>query len=464
MNQNVYVNRTLNLKKISYIGFDMDHTLIRYNSFNFEALAHRTILKKLVTQKHYPESILTLPFEFDRAIRGLVMDRRKGNVLKLNRYAGIRMSRHGLQPIDYQNQKTLYKSIYIDLSDPNYLAIDTAFSIALGLLFAQLVELKETAEKDRLPTFDVISRDIEECLDEAHRDGTLKDEVKKNLGVYIIKDPDVVRGLERFKRHGKKLFLLTNSNYQYTKLLLDYAINPFLERHKDWSEIFEYVLVGAQKPRFFWDKLPFFKITNPLDGTMMNHESAVTPGIYHGGCASVFTRNLNVSGEDILYIGDHIYGDIVRLKKDCNWRTGLVVEELADEIKKIKLSRPLDNEIAMLMAEKDPFEQEIVQMMTAHKERDAKVDETRYQDLQKRINVIDQKISQLITTHQLSFNRYWGEIMRIGNEESFFASQVERFACVYMSQLKDLLECSPRTYFRSHRRVLAHEVQYEDEI
>jgi len=26
----VYVNRTLNLKKIKYLGLDMDHTLVRY--------------------------------------------------------------------------------------------------------------------------------------------------------------------------------------------------------------------------------------------------------------------------------------------------------------------------------------------------------------------------------------------------------------------------------------------------
>ena len=35
----VFVNRTLNLKRIKYIGLDMDHTLIRYNTENFERLA-----------------------------------------------------------------------------------------------------------------------------------------------------------------------------------------------------------------------------------------------------------------------------------------------------------------------------------------------------------------------------------------------------------------------------------------
>jgi FMN phosphatase YigB (HAD superfamily) len=70
----VYVNRTLNLKRIRYLGFDMDHTLIRYNTANFEALAHRIMLEKLVADKGYPDSILKLEFSFDRAIRGLVID------------------------------------------------------------------------------------------------------------------------------------------------------------------------------------------------------------------------------------------------------------------------------------------------------------------------------------------------------------------------------------------------------
>ena len=50
----VYVNRTLNLKRIRFLGFDMDHTLVRYQSENFEALAHRIMLEKLVSDKNYP--------------------------------------------------------------------------------------------------------------------------------------------------------------------------------------------------------------------------------------------------------------------------------------------------------------------------------------------------------------------------------------------------------------------------
>ena len=70
MSQKVYVNRTLNLKRIRYIGLDMDHTLIRYHSKEFEKLSHSVIKEKLIKNKYYPESVRELEFDYDLAIRG----------------------------------------------------------------------------------------------------------------------------------------------------------------------------------------------------------------------------------------------------------------------------------------------------------------------------------------------------------------------------------------------------------
>ena len=80
MSQKVYVNRTLNLKRIKYIGLDMDHTLVRYNSENFERLSHSIIISKLIKNKSYPETLKKLVFDYNYAIRGLVIDREKGNL------------------------------------------------------------------------------------------------------------------------------------------------------------------------------------------------------------------------------------------------------------------------------------------------------------------------------------------------------------------------------------------------
>lgn len=453
----VYVNRTLNLKKIRYIGVDMDHTLIRYNSENFEKLSHQTMIDKLIKSKGYPESLRKLPFDYNFAIRGLVIDRKKGNLLKLNRYTAIRASYHGMKPLDFKTHQKLYRSTYIDLSNPDYMAVDTFFSISLAILFAQIVELKDTDTATKFPEYAQIADDVLEALDESHRDGSLKDVVKKNLDKYIIKDESVVKGLEKFKKHGKKVFVVTNSDFHYTKLLLDYAINPFLKEHKSWKDVFELVITLAQKPKFFYDNSQKFLVVNPEDGSMTNLNEKLGPGIYQGGCARKFTDDLSLEGDDILYIGDHIYGDILRLKKDCNWRTAMVIEELDHELENNKKAEPVNGDIEVLMKKKEPLEDELTDLMTRKIEKDGTVSEHQIDTLQRSISEIDGQISQFIKKQQANYNHHWGQLMRAGNEESYFAYQLDRYACVYMTKLPDLLEQSPRTYFRAPRRPLSHE-------
>ena len=453
----VFVNRTLNLKRIKYIGLDMDHTLIRYNTENFERLSHTTIMNKLVLRKNYPEQIKKLQFDFHFALRGLVVDRKKGNLLKLNRYTAIRNSFHGLKPLDFKTHQKVYKSTYIDLSKSDYIPIDTSFSYSLAHAYSQLVELKDSDISLKLPDYAQMADDVIDALDEAHRDGSLKSEVRRNLPHYIIKDENVVRGLEKFKKHGKKIFVLTNSDFEYTKLLLDYAINPFLKDKQTWLDLFEVVITFAQKPKFFYDNGKFLKV-NSETGTMTNIDEKLTPGVYQGGNAAKFTEDFELDGDDILYIGDHIYGDILRLKKDCNWRTAMIIEELENELKQNSEAEPVIQEIDSLMRKKEPFEDELTDLMTKKIEKESAVDEKRISHLQDLITEIDTQISQLIKKQQSLYNPNWGQLMRAGNEESYFAYQMERYACVYMNQISDLFDLSPRTYFRAPRRPLSHEV------
>ncbi len=458
MNSRVYVNRTLNLKRIRYIGLDMDHTLIRYKVEEFEALSHTIIKEKLVKNKNYPSLLLDLPFDYRLAIRGLVIDRQMGNILKLNRHSAIRTSHHGSTPIDFKTQQKLYKSIYIDLSDKNYLAVDTAFSISLATLFSQVVDLKEHHPHLMLPDYARLADDVLYALDEGHRDGSIKETVKKDLDKYIIKEADLVAGLEKFKKHGKKIFIVTNSDFFYTKLLLDYAINPFLKEHNSWLDLFEIVVTNGQKPRFFYDDLRYLRV-NPVDGTMSNVNDKLTQGVYQGGSAQVFTKDLELEGDEILYIGDHIYGDILRLKKDCGWRTAMVIEELTDELKGNREAEPINQEIEILMKKKEPLEDEFTQLMTGRSEGIPSDSSSQSLEiLHKKIIEIDSHISVLIRKQQMIYNENWGQMMRAGNEESYFAHQVDRYACVYMAKLSDLFELSPRTYFRAPRRSLAHEI------
>jgi HAD superfamily 5'-nucleotidase-like hydrolase len=456
MSNSVFANRILNMKQIKYIGLDMDHTLIRYKTKNFEALVYQLVIDVLTKHKDYPKEIKTFTFNFEDAIRGLVVDSKNGNILKLSRYGSIRQSYHGTKKINYPDQKLFYRSTYVDLGDPNYMAIDTSFSIAFCILYSQLIDLKDKLPHT-LPNYKIIALDVLNAVDQVHANGSLKKHITDNLAHFVIKEKKVVEGLKQYIRHGKKIFILTNSEYYYTKLLLDYAINPFLDPGESWQNLFEYTITLANKPRFFYDKLRFLNI-NPDNGCMMNLTGPITPGIYQGGHATKFTDDLALNGDEILYIGDHIYGDILRLKKDCNWRTALVVEDLGEEIAAQKKALPIEKKIATAMATKKALEQTYIHVHT--KRLDEKTDQyaTELRELQTQLSAIDLELSQLIKTQLTFYNSKWERVFRAGAEESYFAYQVDRYACIYMEKLSDLFNYSPLSYFRANRRLLAHDI------
>lgn len=459
MTSNVFVNRILNLKKIKYLGLDMDHTLIRYNINNFEGLVYQYVIEELIAQKQYPETIRHLTFKFDEVIRGLVIDSKNGNILKVNRHGAIRQSCHGTRPIQFDEQKNFYRSTYVDLNDPNYMVIDTSFSIAFCLLYAQLVDLKDANPSD-YRNYNVIATDVLSAVDRVHADGKLKGYIAQHMESYVIKDPAVVAGLKRFKQHGKKIFIVTNSDFYYTRLLLDYAITPFLDAGETWQDLFEYVITLSDKPRFFYDKIRFLRI-DPETGLMSNYTGPLTPGVYQGGTATKFSESLQLSGEEILYVGDHIYGDILRLKKHCNWRTALVVDELGAEIKGQMNAWPIEKKIIEAMAVKNQYEQEHIRLYTLGHDNHTKAYESELDALQLKITALDRDIASLLQAQHAFFNPKWDRVFRAGAEESYFAYQVERYACIYMEKLSDLLMQSPITYFRPKRRLLPHDLEFE---
>lgn len=453
----IYVNRTLNMKQIAAIGLDMDYTLVRYDSEAFEVMTYKEIKTKLLEMKNYPKVVGDLKFQLNRAIRGLVIDKPHGNVLKLSTYSKVKQSYHGLTEMDFKTQQKIYQGLTIDLNDSDRFAIvDTTFSIAYCVLYMQIVDLKDTHPDLNFPDYKTIEEDLLEALDTSHRDGTLKGEVKKNVKKYIVQDANAVAALERFKLHGKKLWVITNSDYDYTKLLLDYAINPFLKNHKSWHNLFNIVITAASKPKFFTDKLPLLQV-DLASGMLRNHHGLIVDGVYQGGCAQTVQKSSGLSGEQILYLGDHIYGDVLQIKKTCNWRTALVIDELLHETDANLKSEAMNFEINDLMKQKITLEQKLDELFDKEIEKGKKPDKAKIQEQFGKIEKIDKRIGKLIRSHTKFYNDFWGETMRAGVEPSRLAGQIEKYACIYMAKVSDFIDHSPRTYFRPKKKTLPHE-------
>lgn len=450
----IYINRTLNMRKIKALGFDMDYTLVRYNTENFERLAYYAIIDKLIAKLGYPEEIKNLKFDFKRMIQGLVINKANGHILKLSLHGRVKTSYLGNTRLEFKTQQEIYGGKEVDLNHPDIVSLDTNFAMSKGILYGDLVEFY----KNRIdhPGFSKLADDLQSMLDRCHQDGTLKEEVRRNISTYIIQDPELPLLMENYKKYGKRLILITNSDFNYSKLLMEYTFDPFLKEHKSWMDLFEVVITYSCKPRFFTDRSYFLKI-DPATQTMTNFDAPITHGIYQGGNAGKLQKDLGLKSDEILYLGDHIYGDVVAIKKTFNWRTALVFDPLVEELKSIKASKPIQEEIDRDMRLKNNLERRLNDIYAQKIEQGMAVDQSDKDDIYQQIDELNAKISKNIEKYQDAFNPYWGELMRSGLEESRLAGQVEKYACLYFEKVSDLLRLSPRSYFIPERRVLAHE-------
>ena len=220
-------------------------------------------------------------------------------------------------------------------SSEDYAYLDTLFCLPEACLYAKLVDLIDRLNLEgklkRKFDYQKVSSELRQCIDGVHRDGSLKAVITDNLPLYIEKDPSLPKLLLHFIQGGKKLFLLTNSEYYYTNIIMTYLLNDEVPGYDNWQDYFEFIIVSACKPRFFLQSADLEKLDVDEFGVEISQE--VCPKVYRGGYFKNLEERLGVFGESILYFGDHTFGDILKSKQTCGWRTVMVILELEDESK-----------------------------------------------------------------------------------------------------------------------------------
>src|ERR1700744_5736576 len=116
----VFVNRNLRMDEVEMIGFDMDYTLALSLQRNLESLSIQCTLDKLIAKRGYPEAFRALDYDPSFAVRGLVVDRRYGNIFKADRYGHVGRVYHGKKEVSREERHRLYRLERIRLSSPRY--------------------------------------------------------------------------------------------------------------------------------------------------------------------------------------------------------------------------------------------------------------------------------------------------------------------------------------------------------
>lgn len=481
--QRIYTNRSLRMGSIRAIGFDMDHTLALYDREPFEQLTFDLAVERLIGEFGYPDSIRDVQYNRDAIIRGLVVDKRAGNLLKMDLHGYIVAAMHGTRTLDKDARQKQYRNRRINLAMPRYQSFDTLFSMPEGSLFAALVDRVESGKDDALAAIPVsrIFDDVRGAVDRIHGDGSLKKYIMEDLERFFVHDETLRPTLLRFRAFGKKLFLLTNSEHYYTEAVMGHLLST---PDQDWKELFDLVVVESGKPQFFAEGRPEEVLS----------EAAGQAPVVRGGQARMIERRLSATGDEALYFGDHTYGDILRSKKTVGWRTAMIVHELGREIRIRERRRPLLRELkdivgrlqdlardadelgilAMLMEKllQDPDHAAVPEWVSGFAGRElrdfcsletpdrerrlGRVRDT-LQGLEFLIQQSESRAALLRQQIRVSYNPNWGALFREDSQLSRFGHQVKEFACIYTSSVANFLNYPGNHYFVASEEHLPHE-------
>jgi HAD superfamily 5'-nucleotidase-like hydrolase len=460
----IHGNRTLNLRSIRAIGYDMDYTLIHYRVEEWERSAFEHTRERLRAAGWPVEDMV---FDPESVIRGLTIDLELGNLVKPTRFGYVIRASHGTQFLEFDRLRSEYEAVTVDLAEDRWVFLNTLFSLSEASLYAQLVDRYDAGVLPKINGYADLYKRIRSALDAAHMEGQLKEEILADPDRFVVPDPEVVLTLLDQKHAGKRLLLITNSDWNYAKPIMTYAFDPHLPEGTTWRDLFDAIVVSAEKPTYFMGRRPMYRIVDEESGLLEPHRGTVDPGtVLVGGDAIQMETHLGLHGAEILYVGDHLYADVSVTKATLRWRTALILRELESEIEAAQAFRAREARLQALMGTKGRLERELAHARLdllraragyAAADGDADTADARAEEIRGRLSALDDEITPLAIAAGELRNPAWGPLMRSGNDKSLFARQVERYADVYTSRVSNFLRATPFGFLRAARVNLPHD-------
>eukprot|EP00934_Nitzschia_sp_Nitz4_P005409 Nitzschia sp. Nitz4//scaffold33_size148984//21076//23231//NITZ4_002913-RA/size148984-processed-gene-0.156-mRNA-1//-1//CDS//3329548382//5399//frame0 len=480
--RDIFCNRELRMAKISSVGFDMDYTLAQYHQPAFDLLAFNGAKQKMVEKLGYPKEVLDFEYNHTHWTRGLIIDTERGNFLKIDRHRYVRVANHGLTEISSALRKELYSKNFNKVesfTEKSYINMDTLFQFVHAHLFALLVEMKDRSEHDffKGKSYASMYKDIHTCVDLCHRDGHIKDEVARNPEKYVVLDEGMISMLRRFRDFGVKTFLLTNSFWDHTSAVMNFLyhgkkVDMDLQRKNEWIELFDLCIVGSCKPAFMLDKYLQLYRLNTEDGSLLNTDGLYEIDalgengaqkfldrgkVFQGGNWQHLHKMLEVdSGDEILYVGDHLYSDVLRSKRTLGWRSLFIMPELEDEIRVFHHKLPMRLKIERLRLLREELLARADELRSG---LDADSPETKklLNEMSHDDGLLKSALAELASRWHAAFHPIWGAMFNAGYQGSRFAFYVENYACLYTSKASNLGLISKQKCFRTAVELVPHD-------
>lgn len=464
----VFVNRDMRFSNIDWIGFDMDYTLAIYRQEAMDKLSVDLTVERML-KRGYPAYLKNLQYDIRFPIRGLLVDKRYGHVLKMDRFKVVHRGYHGMRRLPNEEIAALYHDKRIRPHTPRYHWIDTLFALSEVTSYSAIVDAME--KKGERIDYDKLFQDVRASIDEAHADGTVYKNITADIAAFIEREPELARTLHKLRSGGKRLFLLTNSPFGYTDQVMNHILANVMPEYPSWRHYFEFVICSAGKPRFFQDGRPLME----RDGDVLRpvREKLERGKVYEGGNLEEFERLVGMRSSSVLYVGDHIYGDILRSKKESSWHTLMVIQEMDAELAAYEAcqddlvrQRSLDEARNKLEDELRYHQARIKELGKVggslppedENERERSREKRALERVRAELRSITTEYEMLAERISQRFHPYWGPLLKEQNEMSSFGLQVDLYADIYTRRVSCLRAYSPQQYFHSPYDLMPHEL------
>ncbi|MGH0148762.1 UNVERIFIED_CONTAM: hypothetical protein FKN15_040380 [Acipenser sinensis] len=475
----IFANNEMSLEDTEIYGFDYDYTLAFYSN-RLHTLIFNIARDILIEEHRYPEGLRAYEYIPDFAIRGLHYDVQKALLMKIDAFHYIQLGTvyRGLHPLSDKEVIAMYEGSHVPLEQmsdfygkrPGKAGCESA-TAEVDAVLRKLAENKKKMFLITNSPFDfvdrgmnyIVGKDWRDLFDvvivQADKPGFFNDKRKpfrrvNHKGVLlwdrihrlekgqIYKQTHAV--LRKLAENKKKMFLITNSPFDFVDRGMNYIVG------KDWRDLFDVVIVQADKPGFFNDKRKPFRRVNHKGVLLWDRIHRLEKGqIYKQGNLYEFLRLTGWRGSKVLYFGDHIYSDLADLTLKHGWRTGAIIPELRSEIKIMNTK-----EYVHLMTWLQGLTG-LLERMQVH--RDAESQMVLKQWIQER------EVMRLRTKN--IFNNQFGSLFRTYHNPTYFSRRLSRFADIYMASLSCLLNYDLHHTFFPRRNPLQHEASvWSDQV
>lgn len=458
----VFANAECNLKSVKTFGFDYDYTIANYREQVLGHMIYKKAAQYLVDEMGYPDGINKLEYDESFAIRGLHYDRQTGYLMKLNQYSRIQhdTAYYGRNRVSYEELQKRFPGFRIsdDYIHENVLMIGDLFALPKACLLSDVTQymLDNQIDFSHAYTFD----DVERAIDHVHFNGIFHKEIMDdNWSKNFLdkKRPSLYKALKRWRDAGKRLFLLTNSNYAFVNFGCAQIFREVVQDKSNsidhWTQIFDVVMVNAQKPAWFEGKKRFRRVHRDTGTLEFQPVEEFKRGeVYTGGSLHEFTRLFGGSSTDIIYMGDNIYSDLRKPRKSGTWRTAAIIKELDAEIQAAN-SKEFIAALSIVL--------EIEDLMTrVQRAKHNSVDDATKKQLSDAFVAMKLERDRQRTTLRDAFNHQFGSAFRTYAEASKFFYNIGRYADCYTSDISNFLNYDVDVRLIANRQYFPHEADF----